>query len=264
MALTEMLAPAEGIVEVRLNRPEKRNALSFDLLRELLKIGRSLRRRRDVRAVILSGAGPSFCAGIDLNDLRNPKNRLSAVLGLLSPKANLFQNAFLIWRNLPVPVIAAIHGHCFGAGMQFALSADIRVATPECELSIMEAKWGLLPDMAASVTLRGLIGLDHAKELTMTARTISGQQALSIGLVSHVADQPLQHALRLAQEIAQRSPDAIAGIKQLLNATTGRSEYSSLALERKWQLRLLRGRNFPRSFQRDKDPSLQFEPRQWG
>lgn len=259
----EVLPHPEAIVEVRLNRPEKRNALSFQLLRELLATGRALRKRKDVRAVILTGAGPTFCAGIDLNDLREPKNRLAAVLALLSPRANLFQNAFLVWRDLPIPVIAVLQGHCFGAGMQLALGADFRIATPDCELSIMEAKWGLLPDMAASVTLRGLVGLDHAKELSMTARVITGLQAEQIGLVSHVTESPWDHALGLAREIAQRSPDAVAGVKSLLNATTHRSNYHTLSLERKWQLRLLRGQNFKRSFQRDKDPSLPFQPRRW-
>jgi len=264
MPSLELLTHHDGVVEVRLNRPEKRNALSFQLLRELLAVGRSLHKRREIRAVILSGAGSTFCAGIDLNDLRESKNKLAAFLALLSPKANLFQNAFLVWRKLPVPVMAVLQGHCYGAGMQLALGADFRLATPTCELSIMEGKWGLLPDMGASVTLRGLIGLDRAKELCMTARVLTGEQALQIGLVSHVADRPFDHALQLAHEIAQCSPDAVAGIKALLNATTGRSEYGTLAMERKWQLRLLRGKNFARSFQRDKDPSIPFSPRSWG
>lgn len=259
----EIETRANGIVELRLNRPEKRNALSFELLKELLSTGKSLRKRKDIRAVLLTGAGPSFCAGIDLTDLRNPKNRFTALIELLKPKSNFFQKVFLIWRQLPVPVIAAIHGHCFGAGMQLALGADFRVATPDAELSIMEAKWGILPDMAASVTLRGLVGLDIAKELTMTARVISGTEAHRIGLVSHVAEEPLEHAFQLAQEIAARSPDAVAGIKQLLNATTGKSEYHTLALERKWQLRLLRSKNFMVALKRDKDPTLEYKPRQW-
>ncbi len=252
-----------GIVELRLNRPEKRNALSFGLLKELLATGKSLRRRSDIRAILLSGAGPSFCAGIDLNDLRNPKNRLTAVIELLKPKSNLFQNACLIWRRLPVPVLCAIQGHCFGAGMQLALGADFRIATPDSQLSIMEAKWGILPDMSASVTLRGLIGLDAAKELAMTARVISGTEAQRIGLVSQIADQPIERALQLAIEIAQRSPDAVAGIKNILNATQGRSEYRTLALERKWQMRLLRSKNFSIALKREKDPSIEYLPRRW-
>lgn len=263
MNILEVLNLDLGIVNVRLNRPEKRNALSFELLRNLLAAGRALKQRRDVRAVILSGAGTTFCAGIDLKDLREPKNKFSAFLGLLSPKSNLFQNAFLVWRQLPVPVIAVLHGHCFGAGLQLALGADFRVTTPNCELSIMEAKWGLLPDMAASVTLRSLVGLDRAKELSMTARVITGTQACEIGLVSHVSEEPMHHALQLASEISERSPDAVAGIKSLFNATTNLSEYRTLAMERKWQLRLLRGSNFTRSFQRDKDPTVAFEPRRW-
>jgi enoyl-CoA hydratase/carnithine racemase len=264
MTYLQTISHPNGVVELRLNRSEKRNALSFELLRELLAAGRQLRHKRQIRCVLLSGAGPSFCAGIDLSDLRNPRNRLTALLALLSPKANLFQNCFLVWRRLPVPVIAVIHGHCLGAGMQLALAADFRVAAPDSQLSIMEAKWGLLPDMAASVTLRGLVGLDKAKELTMTARVISGTESHALGLVSHVADSPMEFALGLAQELSQRSPDAVAGIKQLFNAMTSASEYRSLALERKWQLRLLRGKNFIRSIQREKNPEVQFEDRRWG
>lgn len=264
MDFLQVKKSSSGVVEVRLDRPEKRNALSFQLLRQLKETGKSLARDKKIRSVLLTGAGPSFCAGIDLNDLRNPRNRLTALMALLSPKANLFQNCFLVWRRLPVPVIAVIHGHCFGAGMQLALAADFRVAAPDSQLSIMEAKWGLLPDMAASVTLRGLVGLDKAKELTMTARVISGAESHSLGLVSHVADPPMEFALQLAEELSQRSPDAVAGIKQLFNAMTSKSEYRSLALERKWQLRLLRGKNFVRSIQREKNPEVNFEDRRWG
>lgn len=263
MSLLELHSPKTGVVEVRLNRPEKRNALSFQLLRELLTVGKSLRKRRDIRAILLSGAGTSFCAGIDLNDLRDPKNKMSALLSLLSPRANMFQNVFLVWRQIPVPVLAVLQGHCFGAGMQLALGADFRICTRDCELSIMEAKWGLLPDMAASVTIRGLVGLDRAKELCMTARVFSGDQALELGLVTHISSDPFGHALELASEIAERSPDAVAGIKAIFNATLAKSEYRTLAMERKWQLRLLRGKNFSRSFQRNNDATVQFEPRQW-
>jgi len=262
--LLEVIERSEGLVEVQLNRADKRNALSFDLLRQIFQAGRSLRRRRDVRAVLLTGAGSSFCAGIDLVDLRNPKNKMTALMALLSPRANMFQKVFLCWRDLPFPVIAVLHGHCLGAGMQLALGADFRVATPDCQLSIMEAKWGLLPDMGASVTLRGLVGLDRAKELTMTARILSGSEAHQLGLVSHVSEQPYQRAVQLVEEISQRSPDSVAGIKQLFNAMISKSEYRTLALERKWQLRLLRGKNFPKAAKRDKDPSIPYEPRQWG
>ncbi|MBX3422424.1 MAG: crotonase/enoyl-CoA hydratase family protein [Pirellulaceae bacterium] len=263
MPLLETLTPRAGVVQIQLNRPEKRNALSFQLLGELYAAGRALRRRRDIRAVILTGAGPSFSAGIDLSDLRNPKNKFKALLALLSPRANMFQKVFLVWRELPVPVIAAIHGHCYGAAMQLALGADFRIATPTAELAIMEAKWGLLPDMAASVTLRGLVGLDRAKELTMTARVVSGLEAHQLGLVSHVDDDPLERALQLAAEIMERSPDSVAGVKQLLNAMQSKSEYRTLALERKWQLRLLRSRNFVRAAKRAADPAVAYEPRQW-
>jgi enoyl-CoA hydratase/carnithine racemase len=252
-----------GLTEVRLNRPDKRNALSFQMLKQLKLAGKSLARDRKIRVVLLTGAGPSFCAGIDLNDLREPRNRIAALAALLNPTANLFQQCFLVWRRLPVPVIAVIHGHCYGAGIQFALGADFRIAKTDSQIAIMESKWGLLPDMAASVTLRGLIGPDKAKELSMTSRVISGAEAHRIGLVSHVSEDPFKSAVDLAAEIVERSPDAVAGIKQLFNSMQSKSEYRTLALERRWQLRLLRGKNFIRSIQRQKNPEIDFEERSW-
>ena len=194
--LIQLINHPNHIIEIRLNRPEKRNAMSFALLRELLKVGEELQEQRNVRAVILTGEGTSFSAGIDLGDLQSPRNIVTAMWELSRPGPNLFQRVFLIWRDLPVPVIAAIHGHCFGAGMQLALGADFRITTPDAQLAIMEARWGLVPDMALTVTLRGLVGLDVAKELTMTARAISGTEAKALGLVSHVDQDPMTKALR--------------------------------------------------------------------
>jgi enoyl-CoA hydratase/carnithine racemase len=141
----------------------------------------------------------SFSAGIDLGDLQSPRNAITAMWELSRPGPNLFQRVFLVWRDLPVPVIAAIHGHCFGAGMQLALGADFRIATPDSQLAIMEARWGLVPDMGITATLRGLIGLDMAKELTMTARIISGTEAKEIGLISHVDQRPNGQSPSLSQ-----------------------------------------------------------------
>lgn len=258
------IIPHDGnIVEVQLNRPDKRNAMSFALLRELLKTGEELKNDRFLRAVILTGAGQSFSAGIDLSDLQNPKNSLMALWELSRPGPNLFQKVFLVWRDLPVPVIASIHGHCFGAGMQLALGADFRISTPDAQLAIMESRWGLVPDMAASVTLRGLIGLDMAKELTMTARTISGTDAKAIGLVSHVAEQPFNKAMELASEISTRSPDAVLAAKRVLNAMVTDTASETLTLEKRWQLRLLLSRNAKISQQKARDPAASFNGRQF-
>jgi enoyl-CoA hydratase/carnithine racemase len=261
--LIQIINHPNNIVEVRLNRPDKRNAMSFALLRELLKVGEEIQEQRNVRAVILSGEGSSFSAGIDLGDLQSPRNAITAMWELSRPGPNLFQRVFLIWRDLPVPVIAAIHGHCFGAGMQFALGADFRIATPDAQLAIMEARWGLVPDMAASVTLRGLVGLDVAKELTMTARAISGVDAKAIGLVTHVVEQPMAKALELATELSSRSPDAVLAAKRVLNAMVSQSESDTLALEKRWQRRLLLGKNFKIAGKRAKSPELNFVEREF-
>lgn len=250
-----------AVAIVRLNRPEKRNAISFALLRELLAAARTLKRDRALRAVILCGAGESFSSGIDLADLAAAP-RLWAAWQLLKPGRNLFQQAFLCWQELPVPVLAALHGHCFGAGLQLAAAADVRFATPHCQLSIMEARWGLVPDMGLTRSLRGLLRADVAKELTFTARVVSGEEARSLGLVTHVADDPLAAALALAEEIGQRSPDAVLAAKRVLDAMHHRPR-RALRLEKLWQFRLLRGRNVALARRRAKVPETPFAPREY-
>ena len=250
------------IVLVRLNRPDKRNAISFALLRELERTARALRRDRALRAVILCGAGESFSSGIDLADLAEPRHRLWAAWQLVKPGRSLFQQAFLAWQELPVPVLAALHGHCFGAGLQLAAAADIRFATPDCQLSIMEARWGLVPDMGLTRSLRGLLRPDVAKELTFTARIVDGRQAQALGLVTHVAGDPVAAALALAEEIAARSPDAVLAAKRVLDAMQHRPR-RALRLEKIWQLRLLRGRNAGIARRRAAAPDTPFLPREY-
>ena len=252
----------EGIAVVRLNRPDKRNAMSFALLKELVSHAGDLRRNRAVRAVVLAGAGESFSAGIDLHDLGDPKHRWFGLWQLIKPGRSLFQQAFLAWQELPVPVIAALHGHCFGAGMQFALAADVRIATPDCQLSIMEARWRLVPDMGLTRTLRGLVRPDIAKDLVYSARIVPGEEAKSLGLVTRVDASPLDAALALANEYAQRSPDALLAAKRVLDAMTYGSSNGALRAEKRWQLRLMRGRNFVIARKQAKSPELRFEPRE--
>lgn len=261
MALIEVDI-TDGIALVRLNRPDKRNAMSFALLRELLVTAGRLGRDRRLRAVLLTGAGASFSAGIDLGELQSRRNRLFAFVQLLKPGQSLFQRAFLAWQDLPVPVIAVLHGHCFGAGMQLALAADMRVATPQCQLSIMEGRWGLVPDMGITRTLRGLMPLDVVKELAFSARIIDGNQAHILGLVTHIADDPLAKGRELAQEFSERSPDAVLAGKRVLNAMV-LSPGRALWLEKWWQLKLLLGRNGVIARRKDKAPGLEFEPRQY-
>ncbi|MDC8016159.1 crotonase/enoyl-CoA hydratase family protein [Tahibacter soli] len=250
------------VAVVRLNRPDKRNAVSFRMLRDLDAAARALRRDRALRAVVLCGAGEAFSSGIDLADLAEPRHRLWAAWQLIKPGRSLFQQAFLVWHELPVPVLAAVHGHCYGAGLQLALAADIRFAAPDSRLSVMEARWGLVPDMGLTRSLAGLVRPDVVKELTFTARIVRGDEAQPLGLVTHVVDDPLAAALALAEEIAARSPDAVLAAKRVLDAMRHRPQ-RALRLEKRWQLRLLRGRNAAVARKRASAPDTPFVPREY-
>lgn len=251
-----------GIATVYLNRPDKRNAMSFALLKELVSTAEKFKKDRSLRCVILTGEAQVFSAGIDLADLNNPKNKAFAAWELIKPGQSLFQKAFLIWQELPVPVISAIEGFCFGAGMQLALASDIRVAHPKTQMSIMESRWGLVPDMGLSRSLKGLIRLDLAKELTLTARIFDAEYAKSIGLVTHLDESPLTHAQAIAKEMIQRSPDALTASKRVLDAMEHQPS-KSLRLEKIWQLKLLLGKNSQIARKKDKKPELEFSPRQY-
>ncbi len=208
------LAVANGIAEVRLSRPGKRNAIDLAMFEAIAATIGALAARDDVRVVVLSGEGAAFCAGIDLGALE----QVAAVdLGRRTHgPANLFQQAAWGWRALPCPVIAAIHGQAFGGGLQIALGADIRIVAPDAQLSIMEAKWGLVPDMAGTVLLRGLVRDDVLRELTYTARIVGGHEAVAIGLATRVADDPHAEALALARSIAGQKREAMRAAKRLL------------------------------------------------
>jgi enoyl-CoA hydratase/carnithine racemase len=247
---------------VALNRPEKRNAMSFTLLKDLVRTAKLIKKDRSIRCVILTGEAQVFSAGIDLSDLNNPKNTAYAAWELIKPGQSLFQKAFLIWQELPVPVIAAMEGFCFGAGMQLALAADVRIAHPKTQMSIMESRWGLVPDMGLSRSLKGVIGLDLTKELTLTARIFDAGYAKEIGLVTHLDESPLSRAQALAEEMLSRSPDALAAAKRVLDAME-HDPAKSLRLEKIWQLKLLLGKNSKLARKKDKNPEVQFLPRQY-
>ncbi|MDV2469791.1 crotonase/enoyl-CoA hydratase family protein [Acinetobacter chinensis] len=251
-----------GIATVSLNRPDKRNAMSFALLRELVSTAEKIKKDRSIRCVILTGEAGVFSAGIDLTDLNNPKNTAYAAWELIKPGQSLFQKAFLIWQELPVPVIAAMEGFCLGAGMQLALAADIRISHPDTKMSIMESRWGLVPDMGLTRSIKGVIGLDLAKELTLTARVFDGHYAKEIGLVTHLDENPLNKAVSIAQEMLQRSPDALMAAKRVLDAMEHQPT-KSLRLEKIWQLKLLMGKNSKLARKKDKNPDVQFLPRQY-
>lgn len=252
-----------NIVTVYLNRPDKRNAMSFALLKELYQTAQRLGRDRHVRAVILTGEAQVFSAGIDLSDLNSSKQRAFALWELIKPQQSLFQKAFLVWQQLPVPVIAALEGYCFGAGMQLALAADIRISHPNTQFSIMESRWGLVPDMGLTQSLKGLVSIDLAKELTFSARIFDAPYAKQIGLVSHLDESPLQRAQALAEEIATRSPDAVMAAKSVLNSMLHQPLKTALRSEKIWQLKLILGKNSRLARLKDKAPETTYLKRQF-
>jgi len=243
-----------SVALVCLNRPEQHNGMDFRMLDAVRRAASRLRRERRVRAVILHGDGPSFCAGLDVKSvLGNPAGAAVGLAALFAPSRNRFQDWSMAWREVPAPVIAAIHGNCFGAGLQLALGADVRLATPDARLSIMEVKWGLVPDMGGAALLRELVPIDAAKELAMTGRVLSGLEACAAGLVTRVTDEPLVQARALAAEIATRSPDAVAAAKFLLQDAWHATEPEALAAERRWQRRVIGGANQRVAIRRNQD-----------
>lgn len=232
------------VARVTLNRPDKHNGMDFEMLDAMLAAQRVVKRARQVRAVILQGEGPSFCAGLDFKSaMSRPAVFMLKVSQLLWPWMNHFQRWSMGWRQLPVPVIAVMHGNCFGAGLQLGLGADIRICHPDAKLSLLEAKWGLVPDMGGVCTLRELLPIDVVKELTYTGRIVDAAEALKLGLVTHVSADPQAHALALAQAIANRSPDSVAAGKLLLQGAWRVSDRAALRLERLWQRRVMGRRN---------------------
>jgi enoyl-CoA hydratase/carnithine racemase len=193
-----------------------------------------------VRAVVLHGEGKSFCSGLDFMAVAAAgENGNSLTAPLDQPSPNYFQRAAYEWIRVPVPVIAAIHGNCFGGGLQIALAADIRVCAADAKLSVMETRWGLIPDMAITRTLTRLTGIDVAKELTYTARIIDGTQARELGLVTRTSEDPLGDARTLAAEIATKSPDAIRAAKRLFDQAWSGTPEETLGLEAALQRELI-------------------------
>ena len=232
------------IAYVSLARPDKHNALDWDMLNALVEAAREVERDRSLRGVLLFGEGPSFCSGLDFPRFLKEPSRLLRAFAKLNPAGtNLFQQACWAYRELPVPVVAAIHGRCYGGGIQLALAADIRVAAPEAELSVMEAKWGLVPDMTGTVTLRELMPMDQAKLLTMTGRTFTGDEARGYNLVTQVSDDPMGAAEAILAEIATRSPDSVSATKRLFHQTWDASVGKAFAIESALQTVLLAGKN---------------------
>ncbi|MCH9696106.1 MAG: crotonase/enoyl-CoA hydratase family protein [Gammaproteobacteria bacterium] len=225
------------VAEVKLDRADKYNAIDVRMFEALGEAADFVAADASIRAVVLYGAGGNFCAGIDLDVMTT--SDLDFAKALVTPvhpsPANVFQRAAYAWRELRMPVVAALDGVVFGGGLQIAMGADLRYSSSDARYSIMESKWGLIPDMAISTTLRHIIPPDRIKELAWSARVLAAQEALDYGLVTTVVDDPLAAAREMAAECAARSPDAIRGIKSLVNSAWQMSEADALRMEAKLQ-----------------------------
>lgn len=218
------------IADVRFNRPDKMNALDPEQIDAIIDATDRLAEMKDVRAIVLSGNGKGFCAGLDMSSFTS-SGTTSSLTDRSHGNANKYQHVVLQWRRLAAPVIVAIHGACVGGGLQFASAADVRIATPDSKLSIMEMRWGLIPDMGSYTTWRSFVRDDILRELTYTNRIFSGEEGKELGFVSHLSDDPLAKAMELAAEIAGKNPDAIKAAKRLMNKLPDMNEDEILMME---------------------------------
>lgn len=235
----------DGIADVKLNRPDKRNALDGAMFAGIVEAGERLKTEPGLRVVVLSGEGASFCAGLDFSSFRSmedgPREEdagseeadSSPVAGLDGRITHLGQQCAWVWQEVPVPVIAAVHGHALGGGIQIMLGADIRIVHPDTKLSVREVHWGLVPDMTGTLILSQVVRPDVAKELTFTARMFSGTEAAELGIATRLSDDPHADAMALATEIAGRSPTAVRGAKELFNRLSGADAAEQFAAERR-------------------------------
>jgi len=234
----------DQIAYVSLARADKHNALDMDMFEAIVSTIKTLKKDRNIRAIILQGQGDDFCSGLDVKSImKKPKNSLKLLFKWLPWHANLAQRVSTDWQTIAVPVIAVVHGRCWGGGLQIALGADFRIATPNASLSILEGRWGLVPDMGGTLALREISRIDKVKELAMTARFINGVEALDAGLVTYVCDNPLEKAQALAKEISLQSPDSIAAVKKLYNKSWLSSAGFALMKESYYQIKILLGKN---------------------
>jgi enoyl-CoA hydratase/carnithine racemase len=238
---------SDGIADVRLDRADKRNALDPAMFEAIAKAGNDLVTNREIHAVVLSGNGNSFCAGLDFGsfqsmadsgkngDSSNGNTSSSQNAGAMQPGAitHLAQQICWVWQEVPVPVVAALQGHALGGGMQLALGADIRVAHGETQFAMREVHWGLIPDMTGTLMLSRLVRDDVAKDLVFSARIISGVEAHALGVVTRLSDTPFETAMQIAREIADRSPDAVRGAKALINRLSNEGAAEHFAEERR-------------------------------
>jgi enoyl-CoA hydratase/carnithine racemase len=229
----------DGIADVRMNRADKRNALDNAMFTSLAAAGDYLKTLSELRVVVLSGDGASFCAGLDFGSFQAMAQGSSGQGGSVNAGAmadgritHLAQQVCWVWQEVPVPVIAAVHGHALGGGMQIALGADIRIVHPDTQLSVREVHWGLIPDMTGTLMLSRLVRPDIVKDLVFSARVFSGSEGFELGVVTRLSKTPQADAMDLAQEIAGRSPDAVRGAKKLLNLMANDGAAQQFAAER--------------------------------
>ena len=246
MSDTVTLSVENHLATVTLNRPEKKNALTPELLETLVAVGEKIAVDTSIRVVILRGAGGCFCAGLDLGTMMSFASNIDSVKETLATQdasgATAYQRPATIWRDVPQPVIAVIDGVAYGGGIQIALGADFRIATRDARLSIRESHWGMIPDMGITQTLSQLVRADRAKELIMTGRVMDAGEAYDMGLVTRVVDDPHAAAIEMAQELLQRSPEVLRSSKQLVDQgwSGGRA---ALTLEAALQTEIIGSKN---------------------
>lgn len=237
---------ADGVASVRMTRADKHNGLDWAMFESLNAALDELGGDSELRAVVLSGEGPSFCAGLDFKSFIAAGEEAGDLLGrgfaaANDSPANFAQRVAYGWRELELPVIAALHGNCLGGGLQIALGADLRIAAPGTRMSVMEIRYGLIPDMSLSQTLPRLVREDVARELTYTGRVLEADEALALGLLTRLADDPLAEATALAGQIAAASPSAVRSAKRLWTEAWNAAPAEGLALEAELQRALLGG-----------------------
>jgi enoyl-CoA hydratase/carnithine racemase len=225
-----------GVADVRLNRPDKMNALDPAMFAALVEVGESLKIDPSVRAVVLSGEGRAFCAGLDFGNFQamagGPREPAQDTIGETSGRiTHTGQQASWVWQEIPVPVIAAVHGVALGGGIQVALGADLRFVHPDVKMSVLEIRWGLTPDMSGIVRLNQLVRPDIALELAVSGRMVDGREAVAIGLATRVTETPREDALALAGEIAAKSPHAVRGAKHLVRLAAGGAPVADVLAE---------------------------------
>jgi enoyl-CoA hydratase/carnithine racemase len=235
------------VADVRLTRADKMNALDPAMFQGIITAGEELAAMQGVRAVVLSGEGRSFCAGLDMESMTGGGASASGGIKSLTDRthgnANTFQQVAMLWRKLPMPVIAAVHGVCFGGGLQIASGADIRVVAPDARMAVMEMKWGLIPDMGGYALWRNMVREDVLRELTYTNREFSGADSLELGFATYVDENPHARAMAIALEIANRNPEAMREAKALFNEYADLDEDAILMAESVRQSRVIRTPN---------------------